>query len=254
MTPSASPAGLLFDLDDTLIPETQPLADAYRAVGEAVWGADVTTSQISDLRLAARNRWNTHAPCPEYRHRVHLGPSDGLSAEFSGDGSELAQLRQFLPEFRISAFDAALPSGSERLRAGLREIWWEARLGRQSAFPGARELLESLRGSYRLALVTNGAADFQRHKLELTGLDALFDAIIVSGDLGTGKPHAEPFLAALDALGLATHEVIMIGNDAARDIAGAEALGIRTIWVQPGDSTVTGAVCDLTEIPGLLGG
>jgi FMN phosphatase YigB (HAD superfamily) len=44
----------------------------------------------------------------------------------------------------------------------------------------------------------------------------------------------------------------MIGNDAARDIAGAEAVGIRTLWVQPGEDPEPGAITDLTQIASLL--
>jgi len=243
---------VLFDLDDTLIPETTPLAQAYQAVANALWGADATAEQGQAVRAAAREFWDAHAPHAAYRERVHAGPSDGLSSTFDGPGQELSDLREFLPTYRAHAFDASLPQGYEGAPDQLREIWLSARMGSQGVFPGAHELLDQLRGSYRLALVTNGTSDFQRRKVEQTGMAGRFDAVVVSGDLGTGKPHPEPFLAALEALGVNAEQAVMVGNDEARDIAGAGALGIRTIWVQPGDPSRVDAVTDLSRIPELL--
>jgi putative hydrolase of the HAD superfamily len=245
------PSALLFDLDETLIPETAPLLNAYRAVAEAIFGADVSDETVQQVRLSARRYWELHAPCPEYRERVHLGPSDGLSSDFSGDGAERARMREFIADYHRHAFDAVLPDGfvgGERLS----EVWREARIGTQTVFDNAHEVLEQLGRSFRLGMVTNGAADFQRQKIAATGLGRHFEVIIVAGEIGTGKPHPEPFLAALEALGLDAGEAVMIGNDAARDIAGAEAVGIRTLWVQPGEDPEPGAITDLTQIASLL--
>jgi len=217
-----------------------------------VWGAAATVEQAQAVRAAARIFWEAHSPHLAYTNRVHAGPSDGLSSGFEGPGQELADLREFLPSYREHAFDAVLPPGFQGSRADLREIWWSTRMRSQDVYPGAHELLDALRGSYRLALVTNGASDFQRHKIEHTGMAGRFDAIIVSGDLGIGKPHPEPFLAALKALDVSAQEAVMVGNDQARDIAGAQALGIRTIWTAPGESSQSGAVTDLSRIPELL--
>ncbi len=247
----AGTVAVLFDLDETLIPEHQPIVNAYRATAAAVFGDDPTEAQVAELRQAARRYWEAYAPCPEYRVRVHLGPSDGLSSFFPGEGPELEQLRAFVPEFHAHAFDAALPPGTPN-PGRLRDIWWAARIGTPTVFEGARELLARLRGDFRLAMVTNGASDFQRRKIDAAELAGYFDAIIVSGDLGAGKPHPDPFLAALRALDVSSDQAVMVGNDQERDIAGAQALGIRTIWVQPGDPEQAGAVSDLTQIPALL--
>jgi putative hydrolase of the HAD superfamily len=245
---------VLFDLDETLIPETLPLAGAYQAVARAVWGAGASSEETQAVRRAARAFWEAYSPHPAYTHRVHAGPSDGLSSCFEGPGPELADLREFLPTYRAHAFDAALPADYDGRSDQLREIWWRARMGTQDVYPGAYEVLATLRGSYKLALVTNGTSDFQRMKVRHTDMGHRFDAVIVSGDLGTGKPHPEPFLAALEALDVSAAQAVMVGNDLARDIAGAQALGIRTIWVQPGDPSQSDAVTDLTRIPDLLRG
>ncbi len=252
MTNNNQILGVLFDLDETLIPETRPIAEAYAAVSHAIWGAGASADQIQSVRVAARSYWDAHSPHQAYTRDVHIGPSDGLSSSFEGPGQELADLRAFLPDFRAHVFDACLPSGYDGAPGELREIWWSARMGNQGVYPGAYELLATLRSSYRLALVTNGTSDFQRHKVRHTDMERRVDALIVSGDLGTGKPNAAPFQAALEALGVSAEAAVMVGNDQARDIAGAQALGIRTIWVQPGDPSQQGAVTDLSRIPTLL--
>jgi len=243
---------VLFDLDETLIPETRPIADAYAAVSHAIWGPGATADQVQSVRIAARGYWEAHSPHRAYTRDVHIGPSDGLSSNFEGAGQELADLRAFLPDFRAHVFDGCLPSDYDGTPGELREVWWAARMGNQGVYPGAYELLATLRSSYKLALVTNGTSDFQRHKVKHTDMERRVDALIVSGDLHTGKPNAAPFLAALKALGVSAEAAVMVGNDQARDIAGAEALGIRTIWVQPGDLSQQNAVTDLARIPALL--
>jgi putative hydrolase of the HAD superfamily len=243
---------VLFDLDETLVPETDPITEAYTAVSRAVWGAHASTDHLQSVRIAARGYWEAHSPHLAYTRDVHMGPSDGLSSSFEGPGQELADLRAFLPEFRAHVFDSCLPPDYRGAPGELREVWWRARMRNRDLYPGAHELLATLRNSYKLALVTNGASDFQRQKIEHFDLAHRFDALVVSGDLGTGKPNAAPFLAALEALDVSAVEAVMIGNDQDRDIAGAQALGIRTIWVQPGDPSQQSAVTDLTRIPALL--
>jgi HAD superfamily hydrolase (TIGR01549 family) len=169
---------------------------------------------------------------------VNVSASDGLIATFAGHGAERAAIRAYLPRFQAAAF------GGDR---GLLELWRRARWDGQTVYPGAPELLRELRGRFRLAVVTNGASDLQRTKLARTGLGELFDAVVVSSDIGVGKPDPAVFRAALDALGVAPGEAVMVGNDRGRDVAGAEAAGIRALWIQHG-AAVDGALSDLRAL------
>ena len=133
---------VLFDLDETLIPEDEPLASAYRAV---------VPGDVTEFRAGLRARWQRDAPCPEYRARVQVSASDGLIAAFAGDGPDLAAIRGFLPRFR-----------DEKFRDGRLELWQRTRIERQTSFPHVADVLALLRRHVRLALVTNGASDLQR--------------------------------------------------------------------------------------------
>jgi putative hydrolase of the HAD superfamily len=224
----------------------------YQAVAREVWGSQSGQEEAVALRLAARSVWEREAPCPEYRARVHLGASDGLSASFDGDDPALDALRAFLPRFRAEAFDGVLPDSWRGSGAALVDIWVRARFEAQTVFTGARELLSSLAERTRLGLVTNGPSDLQRKKLAATELGSYFDVVVASGDLGIGKPHREIFDAALGALGVAASDALMVGNDRQRDIEGAQAAGLRTVWAQPGGAPEDGAVADLRTVGALV--
>jgi putative hydrolase of the HAD superfamily len=95
------------------------------------------------------------------------------------------------------------------------------RLHTVKAYDGAVALLEALRPQYRLAVVTNGGGDIQRLRLQHTGLNQYFQAIVASTDVDAGKPDALIFNHALKALGVAPHETWHVGDSLASDVAGA---------------------------------
>lgn len=97
--------------------------------------------------------------------------------------------------------------------------------------PGARELLDEL--GVPLALVTNGPADMQRAAIARLGIGGRFRRVIVSGDadVAARKPDPRPFRLACGALGHPPGDVLMAGDDAAVDVAGALAAGMRAVQV-----------------------
>ena len=98
--------------------------------------------------------------------------------------------------------------------------------------PRAVDTLNHFRNhGYRLALVTNGSSDYQRNKIERFGLTHLFDCILIEGEFGAGKPDERVFSHVLERLGVTAGEALMIGDNLEHDIAGAQKLGIFSIWV-----------------------
>lgn len=98
--------------------------------------------------------------------------------------------------------------------------------------PDADALLRRLTGVVPTAIVTNGPARSQRHKLRTAGLLDRVDAVVVSGELGVDKPAPAPFLAALAALGVGTEGAWMVGDHPVCDIAGGRAVGLSTVFVR----------------------
>jgi putative hydrolase of the HAD superfamily len=101
-------------------------------------------------------------------------------------------------------------------------------------FPDAIETIETVRSALpdrRLGLITNGPADVQTAKIQLLGLRPYFDFCLISGVYGYWKPDRQIFLEALRLGNAPASSAIMIGDSAEHDIAGAEASGIPTIWM-----------------------
>jgi len=101
--------------------------------------------------------------------------------------------------------------------------------------PGAADLLRALKQrGYMVALVADGPAGSFDHIYHQHALYACFDAFAISSEVGVEKPDARMFERALDQLGIAREDyghTIMVGNNLARDIQGANALGMISIWL-----------------------
>jgi HAD superfamily hydrolase (TIGR01549 family) len=114
-------------------------------------------------------------------------------------------------------------------------------------------VLEELRAaSLRIAVVSNGIRDLTEfvahHALDV-------DAIVDSRSHGRVKPHPTIFQAALDALGVAPGDAVMVGDSLEEDIEGARALGMRAILVDREERhpEIDERLTDLYGLPAALG-
>jgi len=102
--------------------------------------------------------------------------------------------------------------------------------------PGARTVLDSLQDQYRLGIVTNGTGDAQRTKIEAVDLDRWVDATVFAGESVPAKPETAPFERALDLLDGSPGRSVHVGDSLTSDVAGANAAGIRSVWLSDGNS------------------
>ena len=99
-------------------------------------------------------------------------------------------------------------------------------------FPGAHDAIDELKArGVKLALVTNGAADTQRAKVERFMLAHRFDHIQIEGEHGFGKPEERAYLHAMEALGVTAPDTWMIGDNLEWEIVAPQRLGIYAIWM-----------------------
>jgi putative hydrolase of the HAD superfamily len=112
-------------------------------------------------------------------------------------------------------------------------------------FPGAHDAIDEFKArGVKLALVTNGAADTQRAKVERFELAHRFDHIQIEGEHGFGKPEERAYLHAMEALGVTASDTWMIGDNLEWEIVAPQRLGIYAIWMDvhgdglPPESTV----------------
>lgn len=239
--PFSSVRAVLFDLDNTLLLEDEATDRAYLAAAQSLPGPDPARLARAASRLA--EEIFRSAAAFAYADAIGVSGGEAMWGAFAGEGDGLRALREYAPRFRVEVWDAALRDvgiRSEALARDLAEAFVRARTAGQLEDPVAAEVLDLLRGRYRLALVTNGAPDVQRAKLAGTDLARRFEVIVISGELGVGKPRPEPVLAALTALGVAAGDAVMVGDSLARDIVAARAAGVYAVWLDRGSLDLSG--------------
>lgn len=205
---------VLFDLDDTLLPEASAIQAALAA----------TCGPVEErLDLPAGTFAEAVAAVAEARYSTF--DSRGFAATFGVSWEECLW----------GTFGAA----SQRQLPGLggiadtlrRTVWQDALVGmgrpvamaagdlaaryvaerriRLRPFPEVEPLLASLSDrALILGCVTNGASEIQREKLLASGLGRFFDEVLISGEEGIGKPDPALLLRACDRLGVEPWETI----------------------------------------------
>lgn len=104
--------------------------------------------------------------------------------------------------------------------------------------PGVAELLPRLAARYRMAIVTSSEPGPFARTHARTGLLPHFELVLTRVDYQRSKPDPEPYLCAVDRLGLRPERCLVI-EDSERGLRAAKAAGL-TCWVVPSGLTVGG--------------
>ncbi|AIU70058.1 2-haloalkanoic acid dehalogenase [Thermococcus eurythermalis] len=83
---------------------------------------------------------------------------------------------------------------------------------------------------YLLGVVTSGP-EYQRLKLDLTGLSKYFEAIVTREDVKAIKPEPKIFLYALKELGVEPSDALYVGDSLTQDVYGAKHVGMKAVWI-----------------------
>jgi putative hydrolase of the HAD superfamily len=253
---------VLLDLDETLIVEEAAVAGTLEALARRVpasYGVEPAALEAT-VRRVARERWRA-GPAAAWGRAIGISSWEGLGGRFEGPGDDLARLRAFAPGFRVGAWRDALAEHGvreEALAHALAEAYAGELLPRRTAYPDSEAVLRALHATHRLGLVTNGASDLQREKLQHSGLARWLHAVVVSGDVGIGKPDPAPFRRALELLGARAEEAVMVGDTPERDVLGARAAGVRAVWLDrhgralPEGFEPPERITSLADLPALL--
>ncbi|EGQ9304411.1 HAD-IA family hydrolase [Vibrio parahaemolyticus] len=205
---------IFFDMDETLCGTSQ----ADKAAGQkfAAW-IQQTYPQVSDPQA--------------FLQRYLQGVYKKLNAEFH-------QLVALLPDenaFRCGLIQTILAENGIHIDAEqaqqAQHYFDSARMGAFTFFPGVKEMLTDLRKHYKLVVITNGPIFSQHPKLKATQMDEWVDHIIVGGEEPEEKPAASIFQKALNLVDVKPEEALHIGDSLAADIAGANNMGILSVWV-----------------------
>ena len=196
---------MLFDWGDTLMRwefDLELLATGHAAGLRAI-------GRAADPAVTARFR---EAYLPKFF-------ADGVIEEVEYPG----EVRALLGECGIDVADDELWAFLEAEHAA----WGPAR----QLAATTHALLEALRDrGLKLGLVSNAIdpPDLLHRDLADFGVAERLDVAVFSSEIGRRKPDPAIFRHALDALGVAPENALMVGDKVAIDIAGAKALGMKT--------------------------
>lgn len=222
------PRAMLIDLDDTILsaygrPE---IAWNHVATEFASELAPLSPQQVAAAIVdSGRKFWAVaeaqwRLKLPEARHEVVRGGFSKLAA----------------------AGQTALPMD---LAIRIADRFTAFREEQMFVFPGAHDAIDALKAhGVKLALVTNGAAETQRAKVERFALTHRFDHIQIEGEHGFGKPDERAYRHAMQALEVTAPETWMIGDNLEWEVEVPQRLGIYAIWMDahgqglPAKSTV----------------
>jgi len=213
------PKALLLDLDDTILDDSRVVADCWRRACEEACRATPGLDPAAGpgAVLAALDRMKGWFWSDAERHR---------NGRLDMDVARLEIVRATLVELGIGGETEA------RLAGRITDAYTRLREESLEALPGAIDTVRWLRAQgCRLALLTNGAEEAQRRKIERFDLAPLFDAVLVEGEQGFGKPDRRIYELALARLAAAPSETWMAGDNLEWDVAQPQRMGIFAVWI-----------------------
>ena len=209
------PRAMLIDMDDTIL-------SAY-GKPEVAW--TIVATEFAD-ELA-----------PATPQAVTAAISSAARAFWSKAGAEWRmRLYEARQQVAINGFAALAEAGGPDLpkdvAVRMADRFSRYREEQAFVFPGAHDAIDAFKAhGVKLALVTNGAADLQRAKIDRFALAHRFDHIQIEGEHGFGKPEEKAYLHAMDALGVSAKDTWMIGDNLEWEIVAPQRLGIYAIWI-----------------------
>ena len=205
---------VLFDATGTLIEVQSPVADSYARIASA-HGVELAPERID-------RAWKQVMASQTPRCFPGAHPTDvpGLERAWWYEVVR-ATFRAAEPAIRFPDFDAFFEELFE----------WYASAEAWSTRPRVEPTLALLRASgLRLGIVSD--FDYRLTQvLESLGIARFFDVVVLAGTVGATKPDRRPFEAALSNLGLSEGDAVYVGDDPARDLAGAAATGLTGLNV-----------------------
>lgn len=128
-----------------------------------------------------------------------------------------------------TVFDTLSYSISDELINKLSEEYIEYLSTYNHLFPNTIEILEYLKPSYTLHIITNGFQEVQEKKLKNANIFHYFNVIIDSEFAGVKKPNPIIFNKALKEANVLPERALMIGDSLEADILGAKAVGFNVL-------------------------
>ncbi|WP_121662393.1 HAD family hydrolase [Metabacillus litoralis] len=227
---------IFFDLDDTLLWDQKSVKEAFVAtcqLAEQKYG--IHSEMLEEaVRREARELYSSYETY-DFTQMIGINPFEGLWGNFLDDEENFRKMKEIVPTYRKEAWTRGLKAcgiDDPDYGATLAEEFPAQRRKKPFVYDESFQVLDKLKESYRLLLLTNGSPDLQNTKLEITPeLVPYFEQIIISGAFGRGKPDPTIFEHALEKMNLSKDEAIMVGDNLMTDILGASRVGMKSVWI-----------------------
>ncbi|MCP9279383.1 MULTISPECIES: HAD family hydrolase [Bacillus] len=192
---------MLFDLDDTLLDRNKAVDNLFLLVLEKCY---------EDVSDTVKN--NMLQKFKEYDKREYGISNKTIVLESLFD--------EFAPIYR-------LPHNY------IQDFWNENFPTCFSIDQNTIHFLNHIKSHFKIGIITNGSTHRQKAKIINTNLNNYFDTIIISEEVGLSKPDKRIFELALNKLNVQPEDVLFIGDDLEKDIAGPQNANINGVWFNP---------------------
>lgn len=102
-------------------------------------------------------------------------------------------------------------------------------------YDGVSDMIERIRKTKKIGIITDGRPEGQREKLKALGLMSIVDEIIITDELGGTKyrkPNKTAFVKMQETFGVEFAEMCYIGDNIKKDFIAPKLLGMRCIWIR----------------------
>ena len=204
---------LLFDFDETLLENEKSARESVREAWKLAHEdyPNISPEQVVETYMDTRDKF-WHAP----------------------DAQVIPIIRQGMIPFRHFLWRKTLHGLNierEDLLTPLVNRFGEKRWETWRLYPDSLEILELLKKSYNLVMITNGVAEVQHRKIQKVNVESYFHPILISGEIGISKPDPQFFYQAADSVRVKYSECVVIGDSIRNDIRGAKNAGMTSVWV-----------------------
>ncbi len=122
---------------------------------------------------------------------------------------------------------------SQELLQGLEYAFISPEVHGSVALPGIQEVVRTLQKQVRLGVISNTRSHVLIDEtVKHLGLRDCFDPLVTSVSALYRKPSPHIFQAILDVWNVPPETLMMIGDAPSKDVVGAKAMGMKTIWLK----------------------
>lgn len=150
---------------------------------------------------------------------------ESLDIEVSSDS-----YKKKMAEYAHQSLDPIRATWHYFARTEPRPLWTNEGI---KLYSEVRDVLETLSKHYRLGIVANQSSSV-RELLKDWGIEAYFQLLILSEEVGLSKPDTTIFTLALQKANIPADRVVYVGDRYDNDILPAKSLGMWTVRILTG--------------------